>query len=73
MLLMHLLHCLAFYFRFQFHVTHVPGIQDSAADALSSNNNVMLLSTSVVPQDLHAGTDLLISAGPQQARLDELV
>lgn len=50
-LLMHLLRCLAFYaayFRFQFCATHVPGVQNTAADALSRNN--MLLFTSLVPQ-----------------------
>ena len=49
--LMHLLHCLAIYaayFRFQYHATHVPGVQNTAADALSRNN--MLLFTSLIPQ-----------------------
>ena len=52
-LLMHLLHCLAFYaayFRFQYHATHVPGVQNTASDALSCNN--MFLFTSLVPQGL---------------------
>ena len=50
-LLMHFLRCLSFYaayFRFQFCATHVPGVQNSAADALSRNN--MLLFNSLVPQ-----------------------
>ena len=50
-LLMHFLRCLSFYaayFRFQFCTTHVPGVQNSAADALSRNN--MLLFHSIVPQ-----------------------
>ena len=50
-LLMHLLRCLAFYatyFRFQFHATHVPGVLNTAADALSRDN--LSLFNSLVPQ-----------------------
>ena len=50
-LLMHLLRCLAFYsayFRFQCVAVHVPGIHNTAADALSRNN--MSLFASLVPQ-----------------------
>ena len=50
-LLSNLLRCLysyAAHFRFPFLATHVPGIQNSAADALSSNN--LPLFTSLFPQ-----------------------
>jgi hypothetical protein len=50
-LLMHLLRCLSFYaayFRFQFYATHLPGVHNTAADALSRDN--MLLFASLVPQ-----------------------
>ena len=50
-LLGHLLRCLYFYeahFRFVFSATHVLGIQNSAADALSCNN--LPLFTSLFPQ-----------------------
>ena len=50
-LLMHLLRCLAFYsayLRFQFLAVHVPGIHNTAADALSRNN--MSLFAFLVPQ-----------------------
>ena len=50
-LLGHLLRCLYFYaahFRFAFSATHVPGIQNSAADVLSRNN--LPLFTSLFPQ-----------------------
>lgn len=46
-LLMHLLRCLTFYsafFRFQFRAAHVPGIHNSAADAISRNNISLFLS-----------------------------
>ena len=69
-LLMHLLRCLAFYaayFRFQYQATHVPGVQNTAADALSRNN--MLLFTSLIPQGQQvcippAVLDLLVHRRP---------
>ena len=50
-LLMHLLRCFAFYsayFRFHFTARHVPGVLNTAADALSRNN--LQLFSSLVPQ-----------------------
>lgn len=50
-LLMHLLRCFSFYcayFRFHVSATHIPGILNTAADALSRNN--LSLFSSVVPQ-----------------------
>ena len=69
-LLMHLLRCLAFYaayFRFQFCANHVPGTQNTAADALSRNH--MLLFTSLIPQGQQshippAVLDLLVHTRP---------
>ena len=50
-LLMHLLRCFSFYcahFRFHFSSKHVPGVKNTAADALSRNNMPLFLS--LVPQ-----------------------
>ena len=50
-LLMHLLHCLILYsafYRFQFIAEHIPGVLNTAADALSLNN--ISLFYSLVPQ-----------------------
>ena len=50
-LLMHLLRCLAFYsayYCFQISVEHIPGVLNTAADAISRNN--MSLFHSLVPQ-----------------------
>ena len=50
-LLMHMLRCLAFYsayYRFQITTEHIPGILNTAADALSRNN--ISLFQSLVPQ-----------------------
>lgn len=46
-LLMHLLRCLVFYaafYRFQFVAEHVPGVLNTAADAISRNNTSLFLS-----------------------------
>ena len=51
MALMHLLRCFAFYsayFRFHFSAKHVPGVMNTAADALSRNN--LPLFFSLAPQ-----------------------
>ena len=51
--LVHLLRCLSFfaaYFGFHFKAEHVPGVKNSAADALSCNNVHLFLS--LVPQAL---------------------
>ena len=51
LLLMHLLRCFAFYsayFRFHFTARHMPGVLNTAVDALSRNN--LQLFSSLVPQ-----------------------
>jgi hypothetical protein len=51
--LMHLLRCFSFYsgyFRFHFSAVHIPGVMNTAADALSRNN--LSLFSSLVPQIL---------------------
>ena len=51
-LLIQLLRCLFFYssiFRFQFSALHIPGVQNTVADAIS-RNNLVLLSTLLPPQ-----------------------
>lgn len=69
-LLMHLLRCFAFYrayFRFHFSVEHIPGILNTAADALSRNNLAVAfpfisqIPQFHVPKPLH---QLLISTRP---------
>ena len=50
-LLMHLLRCLVFYaatYRFSFKSEHIPGVDNTAADAISRNN--LSLFTSLLPQ-----------------------
>ena len=69
-LLMHLLRCLTFYsafFRFHFRAAHVPGINNSAADAISRNNISLFLS--LHPQSQHVPVpqnivDLLVRIRP---------
>ena len=65
-LVMHLLSCLAAYF--SFYATHVPGVQNTAADALLRN---MLLFT-LGPTGTHSLSNIG-SANSQQASLDKLV
>ena len=59
-LLLHLLRCLYFYaayYQFSYCASHVPGVDNVAADALSRNN--MSLFSSLIPQ----GTQTLLSQG----------
>ena len=69
-LLMHLLRCFSFYsgyFHFHFSAKHVPGVLNTAADAISRNNLPLFSSLvpqapqSIVPPPL---TQLLISVRP---------
>lgn len=69
-LLMHMMRCLAFYsafYRFQFIAEHIPGIHNTAADAISRNN--LLLFYSLVPQSRQvslppAVVDLIVNTRP---------
>jgi hypothetical protein len=69
-LLMHMLRCLAFYaayYRFQITAAHIPGILNTAADALSRNN--ISLFHSLVPQSQQvsppqAAVDLIVTGRP---------
>jgi hypothetical protein len=69
-LLMHMLRCLAFYsayYRFQITAEHIPGVLNTAADAISRNN--MSLFHSFVPQTQpvplpQAVVDLIVSNRP---------
>lgn len=48
-----LLHCMVFYvafFGFQFVSEHVPGVLNTAADAISRNNVTLLNFVSIIPQ-----------------------
>ena len=75
-LLMHLLRCLVFYaafFRFQFVAEHVPGVLNTAADAISRNNTSLFVSLVpqvprvAIPQSL---VDLLIHKRPNWGSRD---
>ena len=75
-LLMHLVRCLVFYaafFGFQFVAQHVPGVLNSAADAISRNNIPLFLSIFpqvprvTVPQQL---LDLLVIKRPDWGSSD---
>ena len=68
--LMHLVRCFSFYcahFRFHFSAQHVPGIMNTAADAISRDNLPLFFSLvpqtprSTIPPSLH---ELLISHRP---------
>lgn len=69
-LLMHMLRCLAFYaayYRFQLTAAHIPGVLNTAADALSRNN--ISLFHSLVPQSQQvslpqAAVDLIVNSRP---------
>ncbi len=69
-LLMHLLHCLVFYastYIFDFMAVHIPGVHNTAADALSRNN--LTLFSSLFPQIARvippqAVVDLLVQSRP---------
>ena len=69
-LLVHLLRCLSFYaayYRFRITATHVPGVLNTAADAISRNNISLFLS--LIPQGRQillprAVLDLLINHRP---------
>ena len=67
---MHMLHCLAFYaayYNFQITAEHIPGILNTAADALSCNN--LSLFHSLVPQSQQVSLpqtviDLVVNSRP---------
>lgn len=75
-LLMHLLRCLVFYaasFGFHFSAEHVPGVDNTAADAISRNNIPLFLS--LVPQMPrvtipHPVLDLLVTKRPNWGSQD---
>ena len=70
-LLMHFLRCWSFYaacFRFQFYATQVPGVQNTAADALSRSNMLLFNSCTAGPTVLCSISNIG-STSPQQARL----
>ena len=68
----HLLRCLYFYtafFQFDYTTEHIPGVLNTAADALSRNNNNITLFSSLLPQatQVHIPTplqDLLLTHRP---------
>ena len=69
-LLMHMLRCLSFYatfYAFDFESAHIPGTQNTAADAISRNNISLFLS--IIPQAQHVTIpqhtiDLLVTKRP---------
>ena len=75
-LLMHMLRCLAFYsayYRFEFTAEHIPGILNTAADAISCNN--ISLFHSLVPQGRQVSppaevVDLVINRRPDWGSAD---